>query len=788
MKTNIAKPFFSILKDLKRQTEENVEIIDKHHHSWGEKPNLKASWLNAYESVTQEIVSFEKSKAEELLRTVMATSALHRALKKSYKEKGEFQGALLLGHGQEAVGTGIAAASEPYDPISPSHRDLAVYIARGTPAKNIWMNHFMRANGPSGGCDPNSHFSDLDRNILGFLVSDMAMSAVQINGAIWAVNEKRFKEKGDVLDLHERAVGIAIFGDGASSNGLAHEGMNFAKAWPLPILFVILNNQIALSTNAQQEHGNINLAKRAIGYEMPYLSLDEEEVNGDNVYAVYFATRLLLYFSRATEHPTLLHLKTFRRGGHNDSEDTSYMKQIFELDEYQLEMNPERRPDVIAHNIAIELGAIDDASYETMRQDMQTHIDIAHQEALAEMEPIPEIIFREAERDTEERIYGNPPKESHADARMPLIDPHCTVVANLAKQYPPENAGPKKLLSMHDAIGEALQEELDYDPLLISIGEDIGWPKGGIYAVTKKLVDDSKYRYRIKNVPISEGAISGFVAGAGMYGARVIGEFQFWNFFLSAPSPILTLAATRPFVQKTGIPGVFRGPTGYSPQSNHYHESWPDPYLLKSLGIKVVVPGTAEDAKGLLKSAIRDPDLVAYLEEISGYFMRDEVPEGEYFTPFAPIVRREGKDITLVTWGPKMLKTIFGNGEEVKGEDHPRTHEKLGAAKVLSKEGIELEVIDLRVLCPLDIACICGHAEKTGRIIVLHEDSKFMGFGAEIVAQIAESMTYYKMRARLLRVAALNTPIPANLNLENYRLPDVPKVIRAARKLMEESL
>jgi pyruvate/2-oxoglutarate/acetoin dehydrogenase E1 component len=171
----------------------------------------------------------------------------------------------------------------------------------------------------------------------------------------------------------------------------------------------------------------------------------------------------------------------------------------------------------------------------------------------------------------------------------------------------------------------------------------------------------------------------------------------------------------------------------------------------------------------LFKSAVQDPDLVAFLEEMSCYGWSGEVPEGEYYTPFNPIVRREGRDITLITWGPRMLKLATD------------------AADILLKESISLEVIDLRVLNPLDTEFLFEHIKETGRVIILHEDSKFMGFGAEISAAIAENTAFYSLQGRIVRVAAMNTPIPTNLVLENYRLPNVQKLISAARKVMEES-
>jgi len=175
--------------------------------------------------------------------------------------------------------------------------------------------------------------------------------------------------------------------------------------------------------------------------------------------------------------------------------------------------------------------------------------------------------------------------------------------------------------------------------------------------------------------------------------------------------------------------------------------------------------------KGLMKSAIRDSDLVAFIEEISYYGKRGEVPEGEYFTPFEAKVRRPGKDITIITWGPKMLDLAIASAEELAKQNPPT----------------DTEIVDLRILNPWDKKTVFASVKKTGRVIILHEDSKFMGFGAEISATIVEEFnTYYRLRTRVRRIAAENTPIPAHLALEDARLPNKDKVISAVRELLKE--
>ena len=741
---NIAERFEKYLTRFKRLAEER-------YLSWQEHPEYFGNLDTAYEHMRTVALSFPARKALELLEIMIKTRLFHQSIYESYKT-GEFQGALLRGIGQEAVGAGVGAALSPHDVLARDHRSISASIAKGTNLYDVWTNHLMKATGPTGGYHPNVHFMSIKNNDIGFLVSDMAMNAVLINGAVWYLNAKRTIENEKELEPNERSCGVAIIGDGAASNGLAHAGMNFAKAWNLPVAFVILNNQIALRTSPKEEHGGIDLANRAVAYEMPMLTVD-----GDNVFEVYLASALCLEFSRLARHPALIHAVTFRRAGHNDTERTDYISDLYSKeflekwtgsnkDYIRTWQGGPKDPLTKAREICEHLGFVNKNSYKELLIKCREEVESAHQKAMGDPEP------------------------SIEDFRTALLDPECQRINKLAEEYPEEKAGPTKKITCKEALQRAMREEFAKDPLLIMLGEDIGWPGGGVFEVTTPLViGDKSLRARIRNSTLDESAISGFVAGVGLLGGKAIGEYQFWNFFLSGPSPALTLSATRPFMAKMAVAGVLRGPTGYAPQSNHYHENWPETYLLKALGIKVVVPSVAEDWYGLFKSAVQDPDLVAFLEEMSCYGWTGEVPEGEFYTPLKPILRRKGKDITLIAWGPRMLKLA------------------IDAADSLLKENISLEVIDLRVLNPLDTEFLFEHISKTGRVIILHEDSKFMGFGAEISAAIAENTAFYSLQARILRVAAMNTPIPANLVLENYRLPNVQKLISAAKKIMEES-
>lgn len=734
MKTGILA---NIVENLGRQIEEMCEIASRRFPSWkGEDyAEILRSALGRAQTTAE---NFSPLIGQQLLAHVLLARTFFQELLESYRA-GEFQGACLRGNGQEAVGVGVALASRTgFDILAPEHRSVSAMLVRGTPIDWYWQNHLMRATSPTGGHDPNVHFSDFERRNLGFMVSDMAMSAGVINGAVWRANKMRSLElakSGEEFLAEERACGIAIFGDGAASNGLAHGGMGFAKTLRQPILFTILDNQIAFRTAPRSEHGGINLANRAFGYEMPALSVD-----GDNVFEVYLAASILLEFARIANHPALLHARTFRRCGHNESEDIAYMSQLFDERFLKFWMSPEKDPLYQARVLCEELSFVSAADFGALETTAKETVRVSHQAALRDPEPIA------------------------GEVRPVLMDAECKTVAALAAEHPMSET--TRELSMAKAIREAMLEELRSDSGLVMVGEDI--VQGGAFGVTHGIAEIAG-RDRILDVPLDEGALAAFVAGVGMMGGRVIAEYQFALFFLANPSPLLTLIATRPYMQKYSIPAVFRFPGGFNPQSNHYHESDPTTYLAKPLGIKIVVASTPGDAKGLMKSAIRDPDAVAFLEELGSYWITGPVPEEEYYTPFEPIRRREGRHVTLVTWFPKMVRLA------------------LEAAEECAKDGIEVEVIDLRILNPFPREFVLESVRKTGCVLILSEDSGFMGLSAEIASQIAESDEFYDLRARVRRIVAKNTPIPAHLALENARLPQLADVVQAIHGLWKEA-
>ena len=321
------------------------------------------------------------------------------------------------------------------------------------------------------------------------------------------------------------------------------------------------------------------------------------------------------------------------------------------------------------------------------------------------------------------------------------------------------------VLSYREALNDALREEMERDPNVFMLGEDIGF-FGGAFKVTEGLLAEFGEK-RVIDTPIAEGLIVGAAIGAAMVGLRPIAELMTVNFALLAMDQIVNHAAKVRYMfgGKTKVPLVVRAPGGGGSQLGAQHSQSFESYFLHCPGLKVVIPATPEDAKGLLKESIRDDDPVIFLEHEHLYNTRGEVPSEEYTTPLGKAaLKRTGTDITIITYSNMVLTA-------------------LEAADILEKEGIGVDLIDLRTLNPLDITTVITSIKKTNRAIIVEEDWKTGGAGAEISAQIYEHV-FTALDAPVIRVAGKDVPMPYAKNLERAAIPQVEDVIRAAINIL----
>jgi 2-oxoisovalerate dehydrogenase E1 component beta subunit len=314
-----------------------------------------------------------------------------------------------------------------------------------------------------------------------------------------------------------------------------------------------------------------------------------------------------------------------------------------------------------------------------------------------------------------------------------------------------------------EAIRQGIWEEMERDPSVFCLGEDIGI-YGGAFKVTDGFID----RFgsdRVIDTPIAESAIVGAAFGASLTGLRPVAEFQFMDFIGCAFNQIVNMVAGSHYRWEAPAPLVIRGPSGGNVHGGPFHSQNPEMWFVRAPGLKVVCPATARDAKGLIKSAIRDNNPVIFFEHKYLYRrIKDEVPEGDYTVPIGKArVAREGRHLSLITYAA-MLYTA------------------LEAAEILAKEGIDLEVIDLRTVAPLDREAIIATVNKTNKVIILHEHSRTAGLAGEIAAIINED-AFDALDGPIVRLASLDTPVPFSPPQEEFFLPKVSDVVREARKL-----
>ncbi len=515
-----------------------------------------------------------------------------------------------------------------------------------------------------------------------------------------------YKLRGD------KKVSLAFTGDGGTSEGDFHEALNTAAVWDLPVIFLIENNGYGLSTPVSEQYRCISLIDKARGYGM-----DGVQIDGNNVLAVYDTIRGVRDYCIRHQKPYLIECLTFRMRGHEEASGTKYVPpELFKIWELR---DPVKNYEewLIGKNIAT--GAEMDGIKDEFREKIEKELALGFQSK-------PIVADTETELDD---IYAPEPK-----VNFPVYDTVDSVTASEQRD-----------VRLIDAIKEGLYQSMKKFPQLVLMGQDIA-EYGGAFKITEGFVNEFG-KARVRNTPLCESAIVGAALGLSLEGFKSMMEMQFADFVTVGFNQIINNLAKIHYRWGQPADVVIRMPTGGGVGAGPFHSQSNEAWFVHTPGLKVVYPSTPADAKGLLIAAINDPNPVLYFEHKALYrSVTGHVPE-EYYAIEIGKARhvREGEDISIITYGAGV------HWAEDYAAEHPE---------------ISIDILDLRTLLPLDFLSIRAAVERSGRVLILHEDTLTGGIGGEIAAWIVEHC-FGILDAPVMRCASLDTPVPFSIELEN---------------------
>lgn len=619
--------------------------------------------------------------------------------------------------GHEAAQIGVAWPLKPeHDWISPYYRDVVLCFRMGLTPLDLMLSVLAKPADPaSGGKQTPGHFSDTRLNLISG-GSPLATQMVHGAGAAYALK----------MDGSDRVV-MTSYGEGAGSEGDTHEAFNFAAIHQLPIVFICQNNGFAISTPFSKEYALKHAAQRALGYGFPGVTLD-----GRDPVTAYHVAKQAVARARSGEGPTLIETIVDRLGAHSSEDDQRRYRSQEELE--QLAAN-----DCLSRfrTNLVEAGILSEKQVEECEAEVKAEVGKATRAGLDSPDAKPE--------DALTNVYAL----SLPEARNPAPGAETDEV------------------NMVQALRDALAWEMEHDERVLVLGEDVG-PKGGVFLVT----DGLHRRFgaqRVLDTPIAESSIAGVALGLALAGKRPVAEMQFTDFAHMAFNQITNEIAKFRYRSNGdwGVPLVIRAPMGGHVHGALYHSQSIEARFATP-GLKIVIPSTPYEAKGLLFAAMRDEDPVLFFEHKRLYRMfKEAVPRGEYLIPLQQArVVREGEDVSVFCYGLMV-------------------HYALQAAKNLEENGYSVEVVDLRTVYPLDKETILSSARKTGKCLVLYEDNFSVSIGSEVAAVIADEAWRW-LDAPVKRLGGLDVPaMPYAEPMENFFMPNPEKVTLALRELAE---
>jgi 2-oxoisovalerate dehydrogenase E1 component len=657
----------------------------------------------------------------------------------------------ISGAGHEAIGVTVAEHCKPgRDWFFLYYRDRALALSLGqTP-----LDHFLQAvaaetDPSSGGRQMPAHWGSRELN----LPTSSSPTGTQFLQAVGAAEASRKMERvpglaDRVARFDEDEIVVVTTGDGATSEGEFWESLNAACLLGLPIVYVVEDNGYAISVPVEHQTAGGSISNLVSGFP----GLHIVSCDGTDLVDSYRAAGEAIGYTRRRRRPSLLHATCTRPYSHSMSDDESAYRSEEER-QYQRERDPLTR----AQALLIDLGIATAESLDALAAEVDAEILAASDQALRAPQPEAATALR--------HLYSE-----DVDPTGPEFD---------TEESP--DTGSEKLLTMVDLINSCLRSEMERDPRVMVFGQDVADSsreevleevkgKGGVFKVTYGLQRQFGYD-RVYNTPIAEASIVGRAVGMALRGLKPVVEIQFFDYIWPAMMQIRDELATYRYRSNGlfGCPVVIRTAYGgYLKGGAIYHSQTGESIYAHTPGLYVCMPSTAQDAAGLLRTAIRCEDPVLFLEHKHLYrqvYNKGVDPGPDFMIPFGKAaVRRVGSDVTIVTCGALVKRS-------------------LDAAKVVHEaHGIDAEVIDLRTVKPLDMERIAGSVKKTGKVLIVHEDNLSWGIGAEIAARVADELFEW-LDGPVRRVASLDTWVAYAPNLEDEILPQTPDIVEALVEL-----